>query len=172
LTEERAPGSDYLARVRVDWEAEAKKAEALGVRVVLLRTGIVLAKGKGALAKMVPPFKFFFGGPLGSGKQWMPWIHIEDVVGLIIFLMEHEEARGAFNVTAPNPVTMEDFCKAIGAAVNWPSSQLPASMLSLLVGEMADLLLSGQRAMPQATLRSGYDFKFRNISAALESLEL
>jgi len=103
----------------------------------------------------------------------MPWIHIEDVVGLIIFLMEHEEARGAFNVTAPNPVTMEDFCKAIGAAVNRPSwANVPASMLSLLVGEMADMLLSGQRAMPQATLRSGYDFKFRNISAALESLEL
>ena len=173
LTEESAPGSDYLARVCVDWEAEAKKAEAQGVRVVLLRTGIVLAKGQGALAKMVPPFKFFFGGPLGSGKQWMPWIHIEDVVGLIIFLMEQEEDRGAFNVTAPNPVTMEDFCKAIGAAVNRPSwANVPASMLSLLVGEMADMLLSGQRAMPQAALRSGYEFKFRNVREAIESLEL
>ena len=103
----------------------------------------------------------------------MPWIHIEEVVGLITFLMEQEEARGAFNVTAPNPVTMEDFCKAIGTAVNRPSwANVPASMLSLLVGEMADMLLSGQRAMPRTAMRSGYDFKFRNIRAALESLEL
>src|ERR1051325_6267194 len=109
VTESTGPGHDFLSRLCIEWENEAKEAEALGVRVALLRTGIVLAKGKGALAKIVRPFKIFFGGPLGRGQQWMPWIHIEDEIGLISYLIENAEARGPFNGTAPNPVTMNEF---------------------------------------------------------------
>ncbi|MEX0805276.1 MAG: TIGR01777 family oxidoreductase [Candidatus Binatia bacterium] len=173
ITEESMPGNDYLSRVCVDWEAEAKKAESYGVRVVLLRTGIVLDKGKGALAKMVPPFKFFAGGPLGSGNQWMPWIHIEDQVGLLLFLMENDDARGAFNSTAPNPVTMAEFSKTLGDVLNRPSwATVPAGVLALLVGEMSEMLLNGQRAVPQAALKQGYQFKYPNLLPALRSLNL
>jgi uncharacterized protein (TIGR01777 family) len=173
LTEESAPGKDYLAEVCVAWETEARKAQDLGVRVVLLRTGIVLAKGKGALAKMVTPFKFFVGGPLGSGKQWMPWIHIEDEIGLIVFLTENPKAEGAFNATAPNPVTMEEFCQALGKVLNRPAwASVPASALTLLLGEMADMVLGGQRALPKAAEKLGYSFKYPIIAQALESLGL
>ena len=173
LTEESAPGKDYLAEVCVAWEAEARKAQDLGVRVALLRTGIVLAKGKGALAKMVTPFKFFVGGPLGSGKQWMPWIHIEDEIGLIVFLTGNSKADGAFNATAPNPVTMEEFCQALGKVLNRPAwVSVPASALTLLLGEMADMVLGGQRALPKAAEKLGYSFKYPTITEALESLGL
>jgi uncharacterized protein len=121
LTETSAAGNDFLGRLCADWEAEARKAENHGVRVVMVRSGIVLGKGQGALAKMVPPFKMFVGGPLGSGNQYMPWIHIEDEVGLLMFLVENENTRGPFNGTAPNPVTMEEFSKALGTALNRPS---------------------------------------------------
>lgn len=173
LKEDSKPGEGFLSRLCVEWEEEAKKAEALGVRVMLVRTGIVLAKGKGALAKMVPPFKMFAGGPLGSGQQWMPWIHIEDEIGLICFLVENENARGAFNATAPNPVTMEQFSKALGDALNRPSwVSVPPSVLALMLGEMADMLLSGQRALPDAALKLGYVFKHPYLAQALQSLRL
>jgi uncharacterized protein len=173
VTEESPWGSDYLARVCVDWEREARKAESYGIRVALVRTGIVLDKGKGALAKMVPPFKFFAGGPLGSGNQWMPWIHIEDEVGLLLFLIQNDKARGAFNATAPNPVTMAEFCKTLGDVLNRPSwASVPEGVLTLLVGEMAEMLLSGQRAMPKEALRLGYEFKYPSLMAALQSLRL
>jgi uncharacterized protein len=173
ITEETAPGSDYLSRVCVAWEEEAKKAESYGVRVVLVRTGIVLDRGKGALAKMVPPFKFFAGGPLGSGNQWMPWIHIEDELGLLLFLIQNDKARGAFNATAPNPVTMAEFCKTLGDVLNRPSwASVPEGVLTLLVGEMAEMLLSGQRAVPEEALRLGYEFKYPSLMPALQSLRL
>jgi uncharacterized protein len=173
LTEESAPGKDYLARVCVSWEEEAKKAQNVGVRVVLLRTGIVLGRGKGALAKMVPPFKLFVGGPLGSGKQWMPWIHLEDEIGLMLFLMENENAQGAFNATAPNPVTMEEFSKTLGQVLNRPSwASVPGSVLSLALGEMADVLLAGQRVLPQAAQKLSYTFKHPTLTEALKSLAL
>jgi uncharacterized protein len=173
LSENSKPGSGFLSDLCVEWEEEARKAEAMGVRVVLLRTGVVLAKGKGALAKMVPPFKLFVGGPLGSGDQWMPWIHINDEVGLIQFLMENEDARGAFNATAPNPVTMAEFSKALGNVLNRPSwASVPPSVLALILGEMADMLLTGQRALPEAATKLGYKFKYPKIAGALESLRL
>ena len=173
VTEETAPGSDYLARVCVDWEREARKAESYGIRVALVRTGIVLDKGQGALAKMVAPFKLFVGGPLGSGNQWMPWIHIEDQIGLLLLLIENQNARGPFNATAPNPVTMTEFCKTIGAVLNRPSwATVPGGILTLLLGEMAEMLLNGQRAVPQAATNLGYEFKYRNLLPALESLHL
>ena len=173
LTEQSPAGTDFLGRLCQGWEAEANRAKALGLRVALVRTGIVLGKGQGALAKMVPPFKFFAGGRLGSGKQWFPWIHIEDEVGLIIFLMNHEKADGPFNATAPNPVTMDEFCKALGKVLSRPSwAPVPASLLSLILGEMAEMLLTGQRALPQAAEKLGYEFKFRNVAEALQSLKL
>ena len=173
VTEESVPGEGYLSQVCVAWEKEAKRAQESGVRVALLRTGIVLGKGKGALAKMVPPFKFFVGGRLGSGKQWMPWIHIEDEVGLILFLMANENAHGAFNATAPNPVTMEEFCKALGNVLKRPSwAPVPASALTLLLGEMAEMLLTGQRAVPKAAQDLGYSFRYPTILEALQSLRL
>jgi uncharacterized protein (TIGR01777 family) len=133
----------------------------------------VLAKGKGALAKMVPPFKLFAGGPLGSGNQWMPWIHVDDQIGLIQFLMDNETARGAFNATAPNPVTMGEFAKSLGTVVNRPSwASVPPSILALMVGEMADMLLTGQRALPEAALKLGYKFRYPQLVPALESLRL
>lgn len=173
VTEEAAPGNDYLSRVCVDWEKEARNAESYDVRVVLVRTGIVLDKNKGALAKMVVPFKLFAGGPLGSGNQWMPWIHIEDQIGLLLFLLENQNARGPFNATAPNPVTMTEFCKALGAVLNRPSwASVPGGVLTLLIGEMAEMLLNGQRAVPQAAGKLGYQFKHSNLLPALQSLHL
>jgi hypothetical protein len=173
VTEQTGPGQDFLSRLCVDWEEEAKKAEAFGVRVALVRTGIVLGKGKGALAKMVPPFKMFVGGPLGSGQQWMPWIHIDDHIGLICFLMENDAARGPFNATVPNPVTMETFSKTLGDVLNRPSwASLPPSALAMLLGEMADMLTMGQRAVPEAALKLGYTFKYPNLLDALKSLRL
>ena len=173
LNEDSKPGDDFLARLCVDWEAQAQKAESLGVRVCLLRTGIVLAKGEGALKKMVPPFKMFIGGPLGSGRQWMPWIHVEDEVGLIQFLIDNENARGAFTGTAPNPVTMAEFSKTLGGVLNRPSwARVPPSVLALMVGEMAEMLLNGQRAIPEAAIKLGFKFKYPNLKLALESLGL
>jgi uncharacterized protein (TIGR01777 family) len=173
ISEDTAPGGDFLANLCVEWEALARQAEACGVRVALLRTGIVLGKGSGALARMVPPFKMFAGGPLGSGQQWMPWIHIDDQVGLISYLMANEQARGAFNLTAPNPVTMEDFAKALGAALNRPAwARVPGFALSFMLGEMADMLLHGQRAVPKAALQLGYRFKYPKIAEALGALHL
>jgi uncharacterized protein len=173
ITEKSAPGDGFLAQLCSEWEAEAKKAEDLGVRVVLLRTGIVLDRGQGALKKMVPPFRMFMGGPLGSGDQWMPWIHIEDEIGLLLFLIENSDARGAFNATAPNPVTMTEFSRSLGAALNRPSwVSVPPSVLALVTGEMADMLLTGQRAVPEAAQRLGYGFKYSTIADALQSLRL
>ena len=121
ITEEAAPGQDFLSSVCREWEDEAKKAESLGLRVIRVRTGIVLGRGGGALAKMVPPFKFFVGGPLGSGTQWMSWIHLEDEVGLMLYLIEHSQATGPFNATAPNPVRMKEFCQVLGQVMGRPS---------------------------------------------------
>jgi len=173
LTEDSPPGKDFLSRVCIEWEEEAKKAESDSLRVIRLRTGVVLGKGGGALAKMVPPFKLFAGGPLGSGKQWMSWIHIEDEGGLIQFLLENQDARGAFNATAPNPVTMKEFCKTLGTVLHRPSwAPVPAFALRLLLGEMAEMLLTGQRVLPEKAQKMRYAFKYPNLLNALQSLSL
>jgi uncharacterized protein (TIGR01777 family) len=169
VTEEIGPGNDFLSRICIEWEQEAKRAESLGLRVAIVRTGIVLGKG-GALAKMAPPFKFFAGGPLGTGKQWMPWIHIEDEIGLILFLVDHGEAAGPFNATAPNPVTMKEFCSTLGRVLGRPSwAPVPAFALKILLGEMAGMLLTGQRAVPQRAQRMGYKFRYPNLYEALQA---
>ena len=173
LTEESGPGSDFLSRLCAAWEKEAIKAEDHGVRVIRLRTGIVLGKGGGALAKMVLPFKLFLGGPLGDGNQWMSWIQMEDEIGLILFLLEHPDAHGAINATAPNPVTMSEFCKTLGDVLNRPSwAPVPAFALRLLLGEMAEMLLTGQRVLPAQAQKMGYVFKHPTLLQALQSLHL
>jgi uncharacterized protein len=170
VTEEAAPGHDFLSSVCRDWETEAKKAEPLGVRVVCVRTGVVLGRGGGALAKMVPPFKFYVGGPLGSGTQWMSWIHLEDEVGLIAYLIEHLQATGPFNATAPNPVRMKEFCQILGQVMGRPSwAPVPAFALRLALGELAEMLLTGQRVIPAAAQRLGYQFRYANLDDALKA---
>jgi len=146
------------------------KAQSSGIRVVCLRTGIVLGRSGGALAKMVPPFKFFVGGPLGSGSQWMSWIHMEDEVGLILHLADHAQASGPVNATAPNPVTMKEFCQTLGTVLGRPSwAPVPAFALRLLLGEMAEMLLTGQRVIPAAARRLGYQFRYPNLPEALQA---
>ena len=170
LTEVDPPGNGFLADTCLAWEAEAQRAQRLGVRVVRLRIGLVLAAGGGALAKMVPPFRFFLGGPLGSGRQWISWVHREDVIGLIEWALAHPELSGVVNATAPNPVTMREFCRELGRALRRPSwVVVPAVALRLLLGEMADLLLTGQRVIPRIALRSGYRFMYPELKPALQA---
>jgi len=170
ITEEAEPGTGFLAETTRDWENEASRAEPLGLRVVYLRTGIVLGRNGGALAKMLPPFKFFVGGPIGSGKQWMSWIHIEDEVGLILHLADHANAAGPVNATAPNPVTMKEFCQILGKVLGRPSwAPVPAFALRLLLGEMAEMLLTGQRVIPAAAQRFGYQFRYPKLEEALQA---
>lgn len=171
VTEGHAPGSDFLADVCVDWEASTAEAESLGVRRAVLRTGIVLSGDGGALPKMSLPFRFGAGGPLGGGRQWVPWIHLADEVGAIRFLLEHETARGPFNLTAPQPLTNRDFSKRLGKALHRPSlAPAPGFALRLVLGEMADMLLQGQRAVPQRLAELGYAFRFPEALQALRNL--
>ena len=171
VTESHPRGRGFLADTCERWEQEARKAEALGVRVVLLRFGIVLEKDGGALAKMLPPFKFFAGGPLGSGRQWLPWIHREDLIGAVLFVLERARLSGPVNVTAPEPVTMKQFCAALGKSLHRPSwAPVPAFLLRTALGEMSEMLLTGQRVIPQKLETSGYRFRYPRIEEALYSV--
>jgi len=169
---ESAPaGRDYLARLAVEWESSTAGVEALGVRRVIVRTGIVLSKNGGALPRMMLPFRFFIGGRLGSGRQWLPWIHIADEVGAIRFLLENEKARGAFNLGAPNPVTNADFSWWVGRQMGRPAVvPTPGFLLRLAFGEMAGMLLTGQRAVPRHLTQTGYAFRFAEAEAALRDI--
>jgi uncharacterized protein len=170
VTEQTHAGGDFLASVCRAWEDEAKNAEKLGVRVVRLRTGIVLGRDGGALRKMIPPFRFFLGGPLGSGTQWMSWIHLEDEIGLIVHLLEKPQAQGPVNATAPNPVRMKDFAETLGKVMRRPAwAPVPSFALRLLLGEMAEMLLTGQRAVPAAAEALGYHFRYGNLHDALKA---
>ena len=171
VTESHPPGHDFLADVCVEWEDSTAEAESLGVRRALLRTGIVLSGKGGALPKMALPFKLMAGGPLGSGRQWVPWIHIEDEVGAIRFLLEHEDARGPFNLSAPRPLTNRDFSRALGKALHRPAlAPAPGFALRLVLGEMSDMLLQGQRAVPHRLMEMGYAFRHPDPLAALRNL--
>ena len=168
LDENATAGSDFLSSVVKAWEAEAARAP---VRSVQARTGIVLSKKGGALAPMVPPFKAFVGGPIGSGKQWFPWIHIADEVAAIAWCIDRESLEGPVNLVAPGIVTMKDFAKALGRALHRPSAfPVPGGALKLLLGEFAEVILEGQRAGPQKLLASGFQFRFRDLDAALRDL--
>ena len=169
ITETEPPGSDFLATTCQRWEEEAKKAAPYGVRVSLLRTGIVLGRNGGALAKMTMPFKFFVGGPLGSGNQWMSWIHLEDEIGLILFLIDHA-LEGPYNATAPTPERNKDFSRTLAEVMGRPS-WLPAPALAMraALGEMASMLLTGQRVVPAAAEKRGYRFHYANLRDALQA---
>jgi uncharacterized protein (TIGR01777 family) len=171
LTEEGLTGNDTLARVAVEWEQAARGAEASGVRVALIRIGVVLAKEGGALPQMLPPFKLGLGGPIGSGRHWFSWIHIDDMVGIIVLALDHPEARGPINATAPNPVTNRVFSKALGRALHRPAIlPVPPFMLRLGLGQVAEILTTGQRVIPARALALGYQFKYQDIDGALANL--
>jgi len=171
ITENEKPGSDFLAQTCKAWEAHAIRAQDFGLRVVRLRIGIVLEKGGGALQKMIPPFQFFMGGPLGNSRQWMSWIHRDDVVGLILWALENSQVSGALNATAPNPMTMKEFAAILGQVMRRPSfAVVPAFVLKALLGEMSDLLLKGQRVIPEKALRLGYTFKYSSLESALRAI--
>jgi uncharacterized protein len=168
-TEERGPGSDFLARVCVAWEAEAARAAGGRTRVVCIRTGLVLARDGGALPRMLPPFRFGVGGPVGTGRQYWPWIHRSDWIDCVRWAIRTGAAAGPVNASAPAPVTNAEFARALGRALHRPSFlPAPAFALRLLLGEMADaLLLSGQRAIPAKAERLGFAFTYTEIDAAL-----
>jgi len=172
LTEESASGTDFLAQTAKDWEAEALRAEAFRTRVVLVRFGIILAKHGGALPKMILPFKFGLGGRIGSGKQWMSWIVLEDVVETLRFALVKNELRGPINVVAPNPVTNAEFTKELAIVLHRPTLfPAPAFALKLAMGEMADaLLLSSQRVLPEKLTKAGYRFAATSLPEALTTL--
>jgi uncharacterized protein (TIGR01777 family) len=172
VTEADLPGRDFLACICVGWEAEARKAEETGCRVDLVRTGIVLARHGGALQKMLAPFLLFAGGPLGSGRQFMPWIHRDDWVSLVCWLIERRDASGSFNATAPTPVSNREFSKALGRAVHRPSLiPVPAWALRIVVGEIANVaLVTGQRAIPEHATRMGFVFRYPTIDEAMTAL--
>ena len=171
LTESAPPARDFLGRVAVAWEEEAQAAEPLGVRVARIRIGVVLGKGGGALSKMLLPFRLGVGGRLGSGKQWMSWIHIDDLMELIAFLMKESTVRGVFNATSPFPVTNREFTQALAEAVHRPAIiPVPAFALRLALGEMAEIVLASQRAIPDAAQRAGFVFEHPDIYAALAQI--
>ena len=170
LDEGAAPGDGFLARVVGDWEAEALKAEALGVRTALIRTGVVLDKREGALALQKLPFQFFIGGPILPGTQWVSWIHLADEVGIIIFALEQADVRGPINATAPAPQTNRDFSAAIGHAIGRPSwFPVPGFPLQVALGEFAATVTTGQRVIPKKALESGYEFHYSTSEAALRA---
>ena len=171
LTETEAVADDFLGQLSLEWEKEAFAAEKKGARVAIARFGIVLGRGGGALAKMLPAFKSFVGGPLGDGTQWFPWIHIQDVVGAIEFILSSTSVDGIFNFTAPEPVRNRDLGKTLGRVLNRPSVMpAPAFMIRMAMGELGGVLLSSQRAVPQHLMAAGYDFQYPELEKALEDL--
>jgi uncharacterized protein (TIGR01777 family) len=170
LDEDSPAGNDFLAKTCVAWEAEAQKAAALGVRVVLVRTGVVLDRDGGALAKMLPAFRLGVGGPVAGGEQYMSWIHREDLVGMIRAALDDERWSGPINATAPGPVSNREFSRALGRALHRPSLlPVPGFALELLYGEMAGIVTTGARVMPAKPLVLGYDFRHPELDEALRS---
>jgi uncharacterized protein len=168
LTEDATPASDFLGKVAAGWEAEAFAAESFGVRVVVPRIGVVLGSGGGALKKMMLPFRLGLGGRLGNGKQWMSWIHIDDLVALIEFAIANPELSGPVNAAAPAPVTNAEFTRTLARALHRPAIfPVPAFVLKLLFGEMSQILLGSQRVLPEAALRAGFDFRYSDLGVAL-----
>ncbi|AFY45630.1 TIGR01777 family oxidoreductase [Nostoc sp. PCC 7107] len=163
-------GNDFLAQVCQAWEAEATKVKDAGVRLVILRFGIVLGNG-GALAKMIPPFQLFAGGPIGSGRQWFSWIHLDDLVNLILQALNQSNMEGAYNATAPNPVRMNDLSQTLGEVLHRPSwLPVPAFAIEALLGDGAIVVLEGQQVLPKRTLESGFAYQYPNLQPALKQI--
>ena len=168
VDEEAPPAEDFLARVVVAWEREARRAEELGLRVVLMRTGVVLSPDAGALKKMLPPFRLGVGGPVAGGRQYLPWVHLDDVVGMYLAALDDERWRGPVNVVAPNPVTNKEFSKALGKALRRPAvAPVPGLALKLLYGEMSQIVLTGVNMVPRRAQELGYDFRHPRVDGAL-----
>jgi len=171
LTEESPPGDDFLAQVCLGWEAEARRALEAGIRTAMVRMGVVLHPEGGALHKMLPPFRMGAGGPVGSGKQYVSWVHREDALDLLVFVLEQPELEGPVNATAPEPVTNTDFAHALGHALGRPSvMHVPAFMLKAAMGEMAKVALEGQRVLPRRAQEAGFSFRHPQLEAALRDL--
>jgi uncharacterized protein (TIGR01777 family) len=170
LDESAAPGSDFLAGVVVAWEREARAAEELGVRVVTTRTGVVLSESGGALAKMLPPFKLGLGGPVAGGRQYMPWIHLDDVVGVMLRAIDDDSLSGAINLAAPEPVTNRELSRTLGHVLVRPAiTPVPGFALRLLYGDMASIVTGGQRAVPARLTELGYEFEHPQLEEALRA---
>jgi uncharacterized protein (TIGR01777 family) len=172
LDENSTPGKGFLASVCRDVESATEEIEGLGLRRVVIRTGVVLGRDGGAFVKLVKPFRFYLGGHVGSGRQWFSWIHLEDQIAAIKFLMQNEHLEGVFNLTAPQPVTMKEFCKILGNVLHRPAwLSVPAFAARLAFGQMADeMLLSGQKVLPKRLLNTGFDFKYTDVEQALNDI--
>ena len=171
LTETASPADDFLAHVCIDWEKEAMAAEGVGVRVVTARTGIVLGSGGGALAKMLTPFQLGAGGPLGSGRQWMPWVHVADIARLYVHAADTQSIHGPMNAVSPHPVRNSEFTKALGRQLHRPAF-MPAPYIGLriLFGEFAKVLFASQRVIPKVALDTGFIFQYPDIAVALKEI--
>jgi uncharacterized protein (TIGR01777 family) len=171
LFEESPPGNDFLAKIAVEWEGEALKAREKGARVVITRFGIVMGEKGGALSQMIPFFKKYIGGPIGSGKQWFSWVHIQDLAEAFTFLLKHPEISGPVNLCSPNPVRNKDLAKALGKVLHKPSFMpAPGFMIKLVLGEFGSVILEGQRVIPKKLLESGFVFRYADIDKALQSI--
>lgn len=171
VTEDAPSGAGFLAEVARQWEGEARTAERSGMRVVITRFGIVLGRGGSALERMLLPFRFFVGGPIGSGKQWFPWIHVDDAVGAILFAADSPRLSGPVNVVAPEPMTMAGFARVLGTVMHRPSwLHVPAPVIRLIMGEMSVLVLGGRPVVPSKLIEAGYPFAYSRVAAALRSL--
>jgi hypothetical protein len=171
LTEDSPPGNDFLAQIAKEWEEEALKAKGKGARVIITRFGIVMGEKGGALSQMIPLFKKYIGGPIGSGKQWFSWVHIKDLSEAFAFLMKHPEISGPVNVCAPNPVRNKDLAKALGKVLHRPSFMpAPAFMVKLVLGEFGSVILEGQRVIPKRLMDSGFAFQYPDIEKALKGI--
>jgi uncharacterized protein (TIGR01777 family) len=171
LTEESPPGNDFLARIALEWEGEALKATERGARVVITRFGIVMGEKGGALSQMIPLFKKYIGGPIGSGKQWFSWVYIKDLSEAFAFLVKHQEISGPVNVCAPNPVRNKDLAKALGKVLHRPSFMpAPGFMVKLVLGEFGSVILEGQRVIPRRLLDNGFTFQYAEIEKALQEI--
>lgn len=171
VTEDHPPGEGFLANLCVRWEQEAMAVGELGIRVVILRTGVVIGDRGGALDRMILPFRLFAGGTIGSGKQWFPWVHRDDVAGVIEFALGNVAVSGPLNLVAPEIVDMKSFCAALGGALSRPSwLPVPSIALRALLGEMSGMILTGQRAAPSRLLELGYTFRYPSLAPALASV--
>ncbi|MFH7030754.1 MAG: TIGR01777 family oxidoreductase [Heteroscytonema crispum UTEX LB 1556] len=168
--ETSSSGNDFLAQVCQAWEAEAQKVKDAGVRLVILRFGIVLGTG-GALGKMITPFKLFAGGPIGSGRQWFSWIHLDDLVNLILQALSKPEISGVYNATAPNPVRMAELSQTMGQVMNRPSwLPVPSFAIEALLGDGAMVVLEGQKVLPKRTVEEGFEYQYANLQPALKDI--
>jgi uncharacterized protein (TIGR01777 family) len=172
LSEDSPPViDDFASQLCIAWEETAQRAEGLGIRVIFIRTGLVLSAEGGFLSRLLLPFKLGLGGPIGSGRQWMPWIHINDQIALIDFLLHRESASGPYNACAPNPVRNREFAKTLGSVLNRPTFMpMPTLALKVCLGELSLLLLGGQKAIPARLLEAGFTFQFTDLRAALDEL--